>query len=269
MEFYLPFFKYPDRTDFALVKSWKVIDPAGWLRTGDILLFSGSSFMSSTIKLVTSSKWNHVGMACWCELTYYDGKTTIDLFSFEMGSQKFTDLMTKQPTAMGTRIVRLGDIASMYDIISVRRLNRKNRYSTNVPVDGDEWAAKFEKYARKWSQVPYIGFNSLVKTYLFRSESPIGQTTCTHVATKMMDYMGVYPLDFDPAQVYPEDFTKAALVFPKDIFDGPDTIVYRDSGKINARLIFLISVIIIIIIVFFALYLKSLGSRSARYSLRS
>lgn len=260
MEFYLPFFKYPEKTHFSLVKSWKVVDPPQWLRTGDILLFSGSSFVSSTIKLFTNSRWNHAGMACWCELTMYDGQKKIDLFSFELGSQKFTDLMTKQPVCMGVRLVRLGDIASMYDVISVRRLNRRNKYNNQgekVPSDGEEWAQRFEKYARKWSETPYFGFQSLVKTYLFRPESPPGQSTCAHITTKMIEAMGVYPLDFDAAQVYPEAFTKDSLVFPKEIFDGHDRIIYRDSAKINARLIFLVSVILIIIFIFFVLYLKA------------
>lgn len=257
MEFYLPFFKYPDRTEFALVKSWKVVDTQEWLRTGDLLLFSGCSFMGSTIKLVTTSKWNHVGMACWCELTYYDDRKKVDLFSFELGSQKFTDLMTKQPTCLGVRMVRLGDVASMYDIIDVRRINRNNKYSKDVPADGSAWAERFEKFAKKWKQTPYMGFQSLVKTYLFRSESVVGQSTCAHIITKMLDSMGVYPLDFDPAQVYPEAFTKDAKVFPKEIFNGPEQTVYRDSGKINAKIIFLVSVIIVIIVIFFALYLKS------------
>lgn len=257
MEFYLPFFKQKAHLDFQNVVSWKVVDPSGWLRTGDILLFSGSSFMASAIKLFTASRWNHVGMACWCELTLKNGKVEKDLFSFELGSQAFTDLMTKKPTCLGVRMVRLADIASMYDLIAVRRLNRHNKYNQNAPSDGNEWAHRFQKFALKWKQTPYFGFQSLVKTYLFRPEAPVGQSTCAHIAAKMLDEIGVYPLDFDPCQVYPDAFSRSARAFPPEIFKGPEVIVYRDSGKINARLIFLITILVVIIVILFVMFIRS------------
>lgn len=255
MQFYLPFFKQSPNDVFKNVVAWKVIDPDKSIKTGDILLFSGSSFVSSCIKLFTSSRWNHIGMACWVELVYKDGTTKDDLFSFELGSQAYIDLMTLKPTCLGIRLVRLADITPMYDLIAVRRLNRQNKYG-KVGSNLD-WPKRFQDFALKWKQTPYFGFKSLVKSYLFRPESPIGQSTCSHIAAIMLDEMGVYNLDFDASQIYPDSFCQASMAFPKDIFDGSEEIIWRDSNKINSRLIFLICVFILLIIVIFVIYVRS------------
>jgi len=262
MEFYLPFFKYRPVKGFELIKSWRVIDPEGWIRTGDLILFSGSSFISSGIKFFTTSRWNHCGAACWCELTDIHGDKRIDLFCFELGSQAFVDLITKRPMCLGVRLARVADITSMYDIVAVRKLNRQNKFST---FDGHGWAAKFEAFAMRWSQTPYFDTSSVIRTYLFRSESPKGGSTCAHIMAKMLDEMGVYPLDFDAAQVYPDAFTAAGMAFPAEIFDGPERVVYRDVTKINTRLIFLVVVLIILIIIFFAIYV-AVGRKSKKNS---
>ncbi len=117
MDLFVPFFKYPIAKEFTTIKSWKVIDPPETVRTGDLLLFSGSGFLSSGIKFFTASRWNHVGMAVWCELTDYHGRVTVDMFCFEAGSQPFTDLITRKYVDKGVRLVRFSDIAGMYDLV--------------------------------------------------------------------------------------------------------------------------------------------------------
>jgi hypothetical protein len=245
MEFYIPFFEYPPIKEFDDVLSWRVIDPDECIRTGDILLFSSSSFMSSTIKACTGSRWNHTGMACWCEILHVDGRKTVDLFSFEMGSQPFTDLMTGTPADKEVRLVRLADIADMYDIISVRRLNSRR----NTPEEKSAWSERFLEFMWKWRKTPYYEPYILIKVHLFTAGAPEHQTTCSTIATRMLDHMGLFKLNFDPSQISPEDFSSYSRAFPSHVFETKEQIIYKDSARINARLFFIFVVLVIIIVI--------------------
>ena len=246
MEFYVPFFRYPNIPEFTAIKSWKVIDFDSKIRTGDLLFFCGSSFLSSSIKLFTGSRWNHIGMACWCELKNYDGKSYIDLFCFEMGSQPYTDLMTRKLIDKGVRLVRLADIANMYDIISCRsvKINRSKG-----------WTEKFRKFMLKWANVPFPSILSLAKSYMISPTNNPGETTCSQLVALMFEEMNVTKLDFNPSQLCPDDLSSRSKAFDQKIFNGPESIIYSDYKKINRRLIF-VSVVLIVILIILIVLLK-------------
>ncbi len=260
MDFYVPFFKYPTVIEFEDVRSWKVINPDRNMKTGDILLFSSSSFMSSVIKLFTRSRWNHVGMVCWCEIEYIDGSKKEDLYCFELGSQPFTDLMTRRYLHLEVRLVRLADISRMYDIIAVRKLNC---------IRGDDWAEKFQKFAFKWKSTPYFPMHTLIKTIFIKPGAPNNKTTCCDIAAKMLDALEVNKLKFDPSQLCPDDFAGHSTAFPKEIFKGPEIIIYKDHKLLNARLIFIIIVVFILIVLLFFVIKKSRKETKSKMKDRS
>jgi len=248
MDFYVPFFKYPRIVEFEDVRSWRVINPDRNLKTGDILLFSASGFMSSVIKLFTRSRWNHIGMVCWCEIKYIDGSTKEDLYCFELGSQPFTDLMTRKYIHLEVRLVRLADISRMYDIIAVRKLNYER---------GPDWAEKFQTFMFKWKSTPYFPMHTLLKAVFIKPGAPNGKTTCCDIAAKMMDELKVHDLKFDSSQLCPDDFAGHSTAFPKEIFKGPEIVIYKDHKLMNARLIFIIIVVFILIVLLICVIKRS------------
>ena len=121
------------------------MDPQVEWRTGDIILFSGSGINSLVIRLFTNSVWSHVGVVCWIELLYHNGKREVELFSFELGSKAYEDLMTGQDAQLKVRLVRLQTILKMYDMVAIRKLKLPSR----TPKQSRAWSKKFQKYAWK------------------------------------------------------------------------------------------------------------------------
>lgn len=258
MEFYVPFFKYPTIVEFNDIKSWKVINPDKPIKTGDVFLFSGSSLLSSVIKMFTRSKWNHIGMACWCELEHTDGRKTMDLFSFELGSQPYTDLMTREIADKEVRLVRLADIAEMYDMIAFRRMNTKRG-----PVDGEDWCSRFRDFMWEWKKTPFFDFTVLLKAQYITPGAPTNQTTCAQIAAQMFDRMNIHKLNFDPSQLCPDDYSSSSRAFPETIFIGKETIIYRNPKWIRARFIFILVVLIVVIVILIVLLRKTFKVRKA------
>lgn len=248
MDFYVPFFKYPTVVEFEDIRSWKVINPDKNIKTGDILMFSCSAFMSSVIKIFTRSRWNHIGMACWCELEYVDGSKKQDLCCFELGGMPFTDLMTRKYTELGVRLTRLADVSRMYDIIAVRKLNVQR---------GLDWCDKFTSFMFKWKSTPYYPTHILFKAIFISPGAPKDKTTCCDITARMLHHLGVYNLTFDSSQLCPEDFAASSIVFPKELFKGPEVVIYRDQKMVNARLIFIIVVVVILIMLLYFVIRKS------------
>lgn len=264
MEFYVPFFQYPDIREFSDVKTWRVIDPDQCIRTGDILLFSASGLMSSIIKLFTISQWCHIGMACWCEMEHKDGRKTVDIFSFELGSQPYTDLMTRKLADREVRLVRFADIAGMYDMVAVRKLNSSRR----TTAEKELWSEKFQSFMLKWKKTPFFDISILIKNNLLTCGAPDNQTTCSQIAGKMLDHMGIFKLNFDPSQLCPDDFGGHSKAFPETVFKGREAIIYRHDRWINARLFFIFLVLLVIIIIIVVLLRKNMqkgfASKGAR-----
>jgi hypothetical protein len=248
MDFFVPFFKYPIVREFTRIKSWRVIDPPEAIRTGDLLLFSASGFLSSTIKLFSASRWNHVGMAVWCELTDYQNRTTIDLFCFEAGSQPFTDLMTRKYVDQGVRLVRFSDIAGMYDLV----------YHRGLTVHRDKtWARRFQEFMFRWKGVPFMrSYVTLARSFLLKPCTVKREVTCSMLTAHMFDEMGVHPINFNPSQISPSDYLSRAKAFPQSVFTGPEKLIWTDNRWINARLVFSIIILVTLIIIVIMLVIE-------------
>lgn len=245
MDLYVPFFKYPEVKELNHIKNWKVVNPNRRIKTGDIFLFSGSAIASSIIKLFTRSKWCHVGMACWCEIELNDGKKQIDLYCFELGSQPYTCLMTKQYTDMGVRLVRFADISEMYDMIALRKLNVKR---------GDDWCEKFTSFMTKWKSTPFFALHTLIKSYLIYPGAPENQTTCSQITAMMLHHMEVHKLNFDPSQLSPDDYAHYNETFPKHIFKGKERVIYVDNRLLRSRVLIVSITLIVILIILWTMF---------------
>jgi hypothetical protein len=260
MELYVPFFPYPRVEEFADIVAWRVIDPIEKIRTGDILLFSGSGFVSNVIKIFTISRWNHIGMACWCELKHKSGKTSVEFFCFELGSQPYTDLMTRKIMDKKVRLVRLADISGMYDCIAYRGLNIKR--------DSD-FPSRFKKFMLKYSGTPFItSALRLAKIHLITPGAKDNETTCSILTGKMIHELGFYKINYCPSQLAPDHFSSSSQAFPDSLWKGKEVVIYRDSKWIKARLVFITLIVIILIALIYVIFMKSQRREAKRGSTR-
>lgn len=88
------------------------------LKTGDIVLFSGSGLVSNLIKLATGSKWSHVGMVL--KLDEYDFVTLWE--STTLNNRK--DLLSGS-YRKGVQLVQLSSRVDSYDgEVAIKQLDR-------------------------------------------------------------------------------------------------------------------------------------------------
>ena len=296
MKMYAPFFQYPALVEHEDIDTWKVIDPNSSIKTGDVLLFSASGILSTVIKTFSGSKWSHVGMACWCELKMKDGSVKTDLCCYEMGSQPYTDLLTRKIVEKGVRLVRLADIAVMYDLIAVRRINRDRKIkgtldkkekksmsrafeplesyimkrnrdkTTDILIqkleddDGgdEEFIKRFSKFMDKWKGTPYCkSIFTLFRSFTFRAGIPKGEAVCSQFVALILHDLKVHHLKYDPSQLSPAHFANGSKAFPEDMFLGPEQTVYKDFDWLNRRIGLVTVLVIILIIVLLVLIYNS------------
>jgi hypothetical protein len=232
--------------DFKDVVEWRVLDPQAEYRTGDILLFSGSGIGSLIIKTFTASTWSHIGMVCWVEMIYKDGHKQIDLFSFELGSCDYVDLMTGLVANKRVRMVKLSSIAKMYDLIAIRKLNLPKRNSKEARA----WATRFQEFAWANKQKPFFDPMTFLSIHFIEAGANTTQTTCSCLAANMLKHMHLFDSSLDNSQVNPEDFSSFKDSFPHThgpIFKTKEIVIYKDHAKIIRRL-FILSILIIMII---------------------
>lgn len=243
MELYIPFFRSDQYDEFKDIKSWKVVDPIRKIRTGDIFMFSASGILSTGIKALSGSIWNHSGIVCWLEIELNTGNTIIDLYCFELGSQYYSDLITRKLVDKGTRLVRFSDISTMYDIVAVRNINLDR---------SKEFAPVFHDFMMEWKEVGFPSFSELTPIYLFGSSSKPNfkpdKVTCSQLIVIMLNKFGIINVDFDPSETMPYHFSYKYNKLPKDAFLGKEFIVYTDRTWFNPRLTFILSILIFILL---------------------
>ena len=267
MERYSHIFNDDLKIEHEKIKRWRVVanskgsrdttiinsdkDEEREILTGDILFFNGSSIVSSGIKLMSHSNWNHIGMACWLELTYDniitdEEDTIVELWCYEMGSLSFKDLITMEIAHMKTRLVRLTEIGKMYDMISVRHINH---------IRDETFCQRFEDFMLKYKGTPFYKSSfTLLKTFVFSPGAPEGEVSCSHLVSVMMDEMNIYKPQFDPSQFCPGHYSSECDAFPPELFYGPEVPIYHCTTKLNVRTIVAIVIIIILVAVAIVLY---------------
>lgn len=236
------------------------MDPQVEWRTGDIILFSGSGINSLVIRLFTNSVWSHVGVVCWIELLYHNGKREVELFSFELGSKAYEDLMTGQDAQLKVRLVRLQTILKMYDMVAIRKLKLPSR----TPKQSRAWSKKFQKYAWKMRGKPFHSFSTMLNNHFIEAGADEGETTCAQTTGELLKHLGVFDIDFDLSQLNPQDFASGKRTFGKEIFASREKIIYLDNKNIVRRFLKIMIVMIVVILLLIILLIYGLKRRASR-----
>ena len=192
------------------------------IRTADIVLFSGKGGISHGIKLITGSKWSHVGMALrlpeWDALLLWESTTLSGLADVIDGRAK-----------RGVQLVVMRDRLRAYDgEVSVRHL-----LGTNVDQK-PELKRKLMRFRRSVRNRPYE--KSKLELIKAAYEGPFGHNEedlsslfCSELVAEAYQQMGLLPgpPDGPPSNEYtPRDFSeKGSLGLPPRISLGREILL--------------------------------------------
>ena len=188
-------------------------------QTGDIILFSGKGGISHGIKLVTNSKWSHVGMALrlpdWDTLLLWESTTLGNLADVIDGKKK-----------RGVQLVLMSDRLRDYNgEVTVRHL-------IGIKIDKDpNLKKKLMQFRKSVRNRPY----EKDKLELIRAayDSPFGHNEedlsslfCSELVAEAYQQLGLLPAPPKglPSNEYtPKDFSdKGQLVLPQGIRLGKE-----------------------------------------------
>ena len=140
-----------------------------YLKTGDIVLFSGTNLASSVIKLFTSSPWSHVGL-----IVRRDGEPEPLVWeSLPSGLCKDVD---SDSFRTGVQLVRLSErLAHFTGPVAVRRLNCPLSDWQRCRLEILQMEVADRRYERSWLELALAAFDWLTLnredlTTLFCSE---------------------------------------------------------------------------------------------------
>ncbi len=242
------------------------LDDYSNIKTGDILVFSGTENTSIFIKLGTQCVYNHIGIALWLKTNenysvlsenegdikieeFHDNSDGSDLFIFESSEGISYDILT-QKTKFGCRIVRLKDTIKFYDKIAVRKLNiQKSDFFYNT----------LNNFINEYKDIDYdrSPFNLMLAPLGLSVGSSEKNTFCSELAAEYMYRLELFPdsqkILYPPKQFLPKDFVIKNKKVPQDAFDGDIEVIYdRPSQNIKTYGIF----IILFLVLIFALIIK-------------
>jgi hypothetical protein len=174
------------------------------IRTADIVLFSGKGGISHGIKLITNSKWSHVGMALrlpeWDALLLWESTTLSGLADVIDGKAK-----------RGVQLVLMRDRLRTYDgEVSVRHL-----VGANVDRKPD-LKKKLMEFRRSVRNRPYEKsrlelIRAAYEGPFGRNEEDLSSLFCSELVAEAYQQMGLLPgpPDGPPSNEYtPRDFSE-------------------------------------------------------------
>jgi hypothetical protein len=192
------------------------------LKTGDVVLFSGKGGISHGIKLVTNSKWSHVGMV----LRLPDSKA---VFLWE--STTLSDLRDAidKKTKKGVQLVLLSDRLRTYDgEVKVRHLRNyqvgKREYMKLMELREQVRNRPYEKDKLELIKAAYDG-------PLGHNEEDLSSLFCSELVAEAYQRMGLLkepPKGLPSNEYTPKDFSeRKGLVLEKGASLGKEKpIVY-------------------------------------------
>jgi len=174
----------------------------GKLDTGDIILFSGKSYVSAAIKWMTTSRWSHVGMAL--RVPDFD-------FVLLWESTMLSDVSEYDSSKLvrGVRLVVLSECISKYNAdIAVRRLtvNRTPKMRRDLANFRNEVRGRpYEESKMELIKAAYDG-------PFGRNEEDLSSLFCSELIAESYQVMGLLPKNrsapnYKPSNEYtPADF---------------------------------------------------------------
>lgn len=168
------------------------------LSTGDIVLFSGKGPISASIKLVTKSKWSHVGMVV-C-LDEYDFITVWE--STQLGNIK--DLETGK-FKKGVQVVPLSLRLTHYDgEIAIRHLQNVNLSSSDIQ--------ELMRFRKEMSGRSYE--KNTLELLKSAYDGPLGENTedlsslfCSELVAESYQKLGLLPSNIASNEYTPANFS--------------------------------------------------------------
>lgn len=187
-------------------------------KTGDIILFSGQGLISNSIKLVTGSRWSHVGMviriSSGFEMVAIWESTTLKTIK----DSKTSYFKGVQLNQLRERIIQYdGDVALRqlegveFSDEDLKKLNELRRNLTGKP---------YEKSKLELIKSAYDGVGGANK-------EDLSSIFCSELVAEAYQILGILPEEIPSSEYVPRDFSEQAknpLNFLKGKL-GPEIII--------------------------------------------
>ena len=209
-----------------------VLDNRNKIRTGDVLLFSGSTTTAFLIKFFASSKYNHMGIAVRLDKNKrVTLKNTGKLHVLEINAISRYDVMTEKYTK-GLALTDYDDIIKNYNDIYVGHLDH-----TYIR---ENFCQKIETFLEEHANVNYSStLGPIIGVWLGCPFSGIkrekDEMFCSELSAYFyLDVCGKMPTIDKPARLYkPDDFTYPHVGIFKDV----EYSIYTDYVDFSVALI--------------------------------
>ncbi len=171
----------------------------GALKTGDIVLFSGNSFISRLIRLATRSDWSHVGM-----ILKFHGYDSIFLWE-STGMNNVRDAFTGRRTS-GVQVTLLSERIARYDgkcairrienfIISPEQIGHLNRLRREI---------KNRPYEQSKKEL----IKSAIDTFGTANKEDLSSLFCSELVAESWQRLGILSEDKSSNEYLPSDFSE-------------------------------------------------------------
>lgn len=221
------------------------------IETGDTLLFSGNSAISTFLKIFTTSKWNHVGIAVRVlndKITTKEG----DLYVMEITpSERLNHLDGKY--TKGVSIIPITSSLFRYNSIKVRKIRKVNKDICNLIYE----------FAQKYKDCEFN--NSIARSLRvwvgMNSSEGNGSAFCSELVYKFyVDYYdsnNILPTNRDESTIRPCDFELDGC----RIYKNKSVVLYNVSVDpiylIIQPLLIILVIIIVVLGIFFGFIISS------------
>lgn len=151
------------------------------LQTGDLVFFSGSGLFSNTIKVITGSKWSHVGMV----VRIQDIDSVLLWESTTLGN---TPDVHSGELMQGVQLVTLSDKIKRYNgDVAFRLLHFERTYKAKQAL----MDMRYELRHRPYEQSAMELINSAVDVLGFDNQEDFSSCFCSEIVAEALQRMGV------------------------------------------------------------------------------
>lgn len=188
------------------------------LKTGDIILFSGNSLVSNSIKLFSRSKWSHVAMVYKVD----DGDIALCWESTSVGKIKDIELGKK---TKGVQLVVLSDrieqcLNDGYQL-AIRQLNKEIT---------DDMFSELKQFRHEIKGTPYEqDFIELIKSswdgWLGENEEDLSSLFCSELVAAAYQKMDLLNDGLPSNEYVPKDFSTERDIHLLNGYDFGDEVV--------------------------------------------